>query len=302
MVYFPIIRKSDPVSKGPVLKRLILLWLATFILSVSLMIYQRMSGPTYPVRFNVEVGGEVIKGKLPRSGDIHEDMEIALTVPSEQVKADLVWQRFPIKDGWTRVPFVREDGQLKAYLPKQGMAGKIEYRVELSNGSAMVAVPADEAAVARFKGTVPTLVLLVHVLCMILGMFFSNAAGFDALSGSRQLKMLSRYAFGFLLVGGMILGPIVQKYAFDAYWTGWPLGTDWTDNKLAVGALAWLITMLATRNSTPENKAGRWVAIIATVVTIVVYSIPHSIHGSTLDYESGKHIQVMLEALTSVFA
>lgn len=282
------------------MKRLILLWLATFIVSIGLMFYQRMTGPTYPVRFNIEVGGEKIKGKLARSGDINHDMELAVNVPNENVKADLVWQRYPIKDGWTRVPFTLEDGQLKAYVPKQGMAGKIEYSVEFSHGGETVVVPPEEAAVARFKGTVPTPILLVHVFCMILGTLLSNAAGFDAVSGARQLKMLSRYAFGFLLVGGMILGPIVQKYAFDAYWTGWPLGTDWTDNKLAAGALAWLIAMLVTWKSTPENKAGRWVVVLATLVTIVVYSIPHSIHGSTLDYETGEHIQVMMNSFISL--
>ena len=260
-----------------------------------------MSGPTYPVRYNVEVGGETLKGKFLRSGDIHEDLELAINTTNENVQADLVWQRFPIKDGWTRVAFIRDGGQLKAYLPKQGMAGKIEYRVEINNGSDKVVIPPEEAAVARFKGTVPNLVLVVHVICMILGMFFSNAAGFDALTGSHQLKILSRLSFGFLLVGGTILGPIVQKYAFDAYWTGWPLGTDWTDNKLAVGALVWLIAMIATWKSTPENKAGRWLTVLAMVVIFVVYGIPHSIHGSTLDYESGEHIQVMVQGLNSVF-
>ena len=283
------------------MKRLFLLRFATFIITVSFLVYQKMSGPTYPVRYKVEVGGETLKGKFSRSGDIHDDLELAITTANENVKADLVWQRYPIKDGWTRVAFVRQDGQLKAYLPKQGMAGKIEYRVEITNGGETVVVPPEEAAVARFKGTVPNLILVVHVICMILGMFFSNAAGFDALTGAHQLKMLSRFSFGFLLVGGTILGPIVQKYAFDAYWTGWPLGDDWTDNKLAVGALVWLIAMIASWKSTPENKAGRWITVVAMIVIFVVYGIPHSIHGSTLDYETGEHIQVMVRSLNSMF-
>ncbi len=282
------------------MKRLFLLWFATFIVTVAFLVYQKMSGPTYPVRYNVEVGGEVLKGKFSRSGDINEDLELAIATANEDLRADLVWQRYPIKDGWTRVPFVREDGLLKAWLPKQGMAGKIEYRVEIFNGGDTVVIPQDEAAVARFKGTVPNLILVVHVLCMILGMFFSNAAGFDALSGSYQLKTLSRLAFGFLLLGGTILGPIVQKYAFDAYWTGWPLGGDWTDNKLAIGALVWLIAMIATSRSNSENKAGRWITVLAMLVIFVVYGIPHSIHGSTLDYESGEHIQVMMINIQSL--
>ncbi len=131
-------------------------------------------------------------------------------------------------------------------------------------------------------------------------MLFSNAAGFDALTGSHNLKIISRFAFGFLMLGGMILGPVVQKYAFDAYWTGWPFGSDWTDNKLAIGALVWAIAMWRTWKSDSSNKAGRWEAVFAMLVIFVVYSIPHSIHGSTLDYETGEHIQVMMRTIESV--
>ncbi len=50
-----------------------------------------------------------------------------------------------------------------------------------------------------------------------------------------------------LVLGGFLLGPIVQKYAFGAFWTGWPFGEDLTDNKTAVAVLAWLprVTLLA---------------------------------------------------------
>ena len=43
--------------------------------------------------------------------------------------------------------------------------------------------------------------------------------------------------FATLGLGGMILGPIVQKYAFGAYWTGIPFGHDLTDAKNLVDAL-----------------------------------------------------------------
>ena len=283
------------------MKRLILLWVFTVVISGATMIYQKMTGPTYPVRFNIELDGESIKGKLPRSGDINEDMKVVITVPDETVSAVMVWRRFPTKDDWTHTPLVLEKGQLVSYLPRQGMAGKVEYSVEFSKGEQTITIPHEESAVARFKGTVPDVILIVHVICMIMGMLFSNAAGFDALTGSHHLKTFSRFAFGFLMLGGMMLGPVVQKYAFDAYWTGWPFGSDWTDNKLAIGALVWAIAMWRTWKSDSDNKAGRWEVVFAMLVIFVVYSIPHSIHGSTLDYETGEHIQVMLGTLNSMF-
>ncbi|MDZ7744022.1 MAG: hypothetical protein U5Q03_20390 [Bacteroidota bacterium] len=78
----------------------------------------------------------------------------------------------------------------------------------------------------------------------------------------------------------MILGPIVQKYAFDVYWAGWPFGHDLTDNKTLVSFIFWLIAVFVLRKN-PENRT--W-PIIASVVLIAIYLIPHSVLGSELDY------------------
>jgi hypothetical protein len=82
----------------------------------------------------------------------------------------------------------------------------------------------------------------------------------------------------------MILGPVVQKYAFDAYWTGWPFGTDLTDNKIAVAILSWIAAAVALKKSTNPK---RWI-LAASLITLVVFLIPHSLLGSELDYSKMK--------------
>jgi hypothetical protein len=84
----------------------------------------------------------------------------------------------------------------------------------------------------------------------------------------------------------MILGPVVQKYAFGAFWTGFPWGYDLTDNKTLIMWLAWLAAC-AFIGRRPRRREGspRVAVVLATVVMIVVYLIPHSLRGSELDYE-----------------
>ena len=84
----------------------------------------------------------------------------------------------------------------------------------------------------------------------------------------------------FLTIGGMILGPIVQKYAFDAYWTGWPFGNDLTDNKSLLAFIFWLVA-LGYQIWSREKKI---LAVVAAVVLLAVYMIPHSVLGSEIDY------------------
>ena len=83
----------------------------------------------------------------------------------------------------------------------------------------------------------------------------------------------------------MILGPIVQKYAFGVYWAGFPFDYDLTDNKLLIGVLGWIFAVAATWNT--ERK---WPTVIAAIILFAVYSIPHSMQGSEFDYEKGKVI------------
>ena len=83
----------------------------------------------------------------------------------------------------------------------------------------------------------------------------------------------------------------MQKYAFGAFWTGWPLGEDLTDNKLAVAVLAWLFAVLDLRRRVSDPRRGRLLALAAAVVVSLIFAIPHSMHGSTLDYETMQQIQ-----------
>lgn len=153
------------------------------------------------------------------------------------------------------------------------MAGKLEYRVTLTRGAETVSFP-EQPAITRFKGDVPMWVLIPHVPCMFFGMLFAMRAPFAAVGGDTRRWGFTTTAL--LLVGGFVLGPIVQKYAFDAYWTGVPFGYDLTDNKTLIAGVAWILAALRLRGGRQAKAA----VVIATIVTMVVFAIPHSMWGS----------------------
>jgi hypothetical protein len=73
-----------------------------------------------------------------------------------------------------------------------------------------------------------------------------------------------------------VLGPIVQKLAFGAYWTGIPWGYDLTDNKMLIAGVAWILAAVQLRG----GRQARVAVVVATIVTMVVFAIPHSVWGS----------------------
>ena len=90
-----------------------------------------------------------------------------------------------------------------------------------------------------------------------------------------------------MTIGGMVLGPIVQKYAFGEYWTGFPWGGDWTDNKMLVMWLSWVFAC-AVIGFRPKRREliPRAAVLIGALVMSAVYLIPHSMGGSELDYSA----------------
>jgi len=255
--------------------------------------YQRMTGPTYPVRFKGDLGGVSVKAKLLRTQTIGHDLPVTVRLQGAgDVTGVVTWRRFPTREAWQEIPLVRDGDRLVAALPAQARtASKIEYSVRLDGGGQSLRVPAQEAAIARFKGEIPLAVLLVHILVMFLGMAWSLRTGFEALRRGPDLPRLAVTTLVILAIGGMILGPLLQKYAFGVFWAGWPLGEDLTDNKLAVAVLAWALAVWRLR----RGANGRWWAVGATVVTFAIFMIPHSLHGSTLNYESGEQIHASAE-------
>ena len=260
------------------LRRPLSLWTIAFLLTLASAVYQRVTGPSYPARGSVRLAGAEIGFRLPRTqGD--GDAVVSVAAPAG-VQGSVSWKRFRSGDGWTTLPMERQGQLLAASLPHQPPAGKLAYRVVLTSGTERVAL-GGQAVVLRFKGEVPRAVLVVHIFCMFFGMLLSTRAGLEFFRPAPRYLTLILPTIGLLTVGGLLLGPIVQKHAFGAYWTGWPFGTDLTDNKTLVAWLGWVAAWLRIRRN---PAAGAW-ALIAAAVTLIVFGIPHSMFGSELKYD-----------------
>ena len=258
----------------------ILFWLLAFIITAASAVYQRMTGPTYPVSGKAALADGEVHFKLPRSAEITSDCEVSIEVPKTEVGGRLLYRRFKTDDPWTEAAMTRQEKKLVGYLPRQPMAGKLAYKVVLNDGGRDISLKGDEPIVIRFKGRVPTALLLAHVLVIFAAMLFSTRAGIAALDRRADPQRLAVWTAVLFFVGGFILGPLMQKFAFDAWWTGFPLGKDLTDSKTLFAMLAWVVALIAGRGG---RKNRGWV-LAASVVTLIVFLIPHSLLGSELQY------------------
>lgn len=268
-----------------------ILWVLALLLMAATVIYQRRTGPTHPLRGTVTVRGKAIAYKLIRSEETVRDARVAL--PDPGVPATLVWRRFPLQEAWTRQAMAREtkDGraEVAGYLPRQLAAGKLEYTVEVGEPGAVQRIPALDPIMLRYKGPVSTPLLIAHLSLMFMAVLAGLRAGLGALFGAQAPRRLLWATLGCMTVGGLVLGPFVQKAAFGHYWTGFPWGYDLTDNKTLLMWGVWVLAALIA-GPKPRSREGwaRAAVLVATLAMAVVYLIPHSLRGSQLDYSKVK--------------
>jgi hypothetical protein len=257
-----------------------LLWAAATVITLAAAIYQKATGPTYPVRGKAYVAGSAVNFELMRSADSDGDAVMQIAVANAGVTGEVRWKRYKSFDPWMTQPLARSGGNLSVVIPRQPPAGKVEYRVFLIDHNGYRTALTMQPVVIRFKGHVPLFILLPHIFCMFFSMLVGTRCGLEAAAKGNQARGQAIVATVLLVLGGIILGPIVQKYAFGAFWTGWPFGHDLTDNKTAVALLFWIIALWQDLR---HNRGRAWY-MVAAVMQLIVYSFPHSMLGSEIDY------------------
>jgi hypothetical protein len=259
-------------------------WVLAILIAAGSIYYQRVTGPTKPRRVSFEIGDEVYAAKLERSHGGDEDCSFKLDVPDEEVTGTVRYRRYPTDEPWQEKTLKRKGGKLVVLLPHQPPAGKLEYIVRLARDG-RTTTGAESSTVIRFKGAVPDAFLAPHIALLILATLLATLAGIKAAVRAPRNFAWAIAAFCCLVGGGLIFGPIIQKYAFGDFWTGVPLGWDLTDNKVAIGFLVWLAALVANI----RKRRPIWI-VVAAAVWLAINLIPHSAMGSELDPATGEVI------------
>lgn len=255
----------------------------TIILTLIAIIYQRRTGPTYPKHFEIAVAEGSKTIMLLRSFGGEGDAPVLIKKDNSIKGGTIHFKRYPTNDPWEKHELLVTNSGFEFKLPHQPPAGKIQYYIELETEKGKQKLgDENDPIIIRFKGDVPTLVLAPHIFCMFISMLLSTLAGFEAFFKTKSVMKIALYTNITLITGGMILGPIVQKYAFGVYWAGFPFGYDLTDNKLLISVIFWILGF-----GLFYFKKIHSAIIVASIVLILMYAIPHSKMGSQFNYHKG---------------
>lgn len=261
--------------------RSVLLWAIALVLTLAIAGFQRRTGPTKPLKNSETINGSEISYSLLRSFESFKKAPVEINDPSGKFSGILEYKRLRVNEGWTRVVMTRRGEKLVSTLPGQPAAGKLEYRISLEYQGSRTLLNGDASVVIRFKGHVPRPLLLIHIVFMLAGILLGIRTGLEALHSEGKHVKLLVLTLIVTAVGGLFLGPWIQKLAFGDWWTGFPLGRDLTDSKTMFIVLVWTLAFLF-------GKKRRWMPVASASLMIAIYLIPHSLFGSELNYETGQ--------------
>lgn len=284
-----------------------LFWSVAILITISAVIYQRKTGPTYNKKIEVIANGNSYELSLIRSIEIGSSAAVQLNIADENIKATLYYKPLHSQDQYYSIDFSYKEKTIDSYimnkvfgineekgwyavLPDQPMAGKLQYYFKIEDGEGVQNYFKENPIVVRFKGTVPGKILAPHILFMFVAMMLGNLAGLMAIFKHPKYKYYTNITLITLFIGGLILGPWVQLYAFGELWAGVPFAWDLTDNKTLLAFAFWLLAFFANR-----KKERPLYTVLAAVVMLAIYSIPHSMYGSELDPETGEIIQAWIQ-------
>lgn len=261
-------------------------WMLALLITLSAAIYQRMTGPTYPKKISLSDGSQNYSLKLLRGAESTGDLKLEFPLPDSTIVAFMEYRRYPTAESWQKDSLLRQGDLLTGQLPMQPQAGKVEYKLTFYKAGKALTASEPMHVVVRFKGAVPNNILIPHVVAIFLAMLLANFTALMALARRNSARTYTFITLGLLAIGGMLFGPLVQLHAFGELWTGVPFGWDLTDNKTLIAFIFWIIA--AYKNYKKVNFRS---IIIAAIVTLLIFSIPHSMFGSELNHETGTIIQ-----------
>jgi len=263
-----------------------ILWSLAILITIFAAVYQRMTGPTYPKRIKITVNNSVHELKLVRTLSLAEKSELRLDLSNSNITAKLFFKQYRSDGDYQSTMFIYRDDQKHpgffAEVPQQPVAGKLQYYIEITDLNGTQTYLKDTPVVIRFKGDVPAFVLIPHILLMFIAMLFSTLAGLMAIIKYPAYKKYGLWTLILFIAGGMVLGPVVQYFAFHDFWTGIPFGWDLTDNKTLIALIFWILAIVMNRK---RDKPAY--TILAAIILLLVFSIPHSLFGSEFNYSTG---------------
>jgi len=261
-------------------------FLLSLLITIFILLFQRITGPTYPRKFIINDNQVKLKTILIRSANNNKKAQIVINGTINNISAKLFYKKYKFEKNYNSVNFSKINNKLIAYLEPLPAGGKYEYYILVNNHNSGITYKSPKTII-RFKNPVPTSFILLHIIFIFSGFFMSSLTFIESITKKNSINSILKkvkYSIILFFIGGLIFGPIIQKYAFNVWWSGFPFNIDLTDNKMLILQIFWTYFYYKAKKTNNLKYI-----IYGFILIVLVFLVPHSILGSEYDFKEGKH-------------
>ena len=252
------------------MKKQIILYLGTFLITFLAVYIKNLNSDYYPVTSSFGIDGNKISYRLDKIHYGNEPFKVILITDLKKIEGRLIWKQ---DENIYEEVMRYDDRTIFAYIPVQQPLKKIDYQVILNYNYKVYDIPPDGAFITlEFFGGIPIVVKWLHYLLLISGIFFSIRIGLENFDENRKSKKFSVVVLSIFIIYGIMINPLKNSYKLGVINKSVPEITALFDLQAVLFLSIWIAGVLLIFNK-KFSSAGTIIASILTLTNFILFPI-----------------------------
>jgi hypothetical protein len=247
------------------LKKQIILYLATALITFLVLYIKNLSSPYYPVTSTFGIEENKISYRLDKIHYGEEFYQVKLLTELKGIEGIVT-----IKQGTeiSEVSMNYYDKFLQANLTSPGPVTKLDYQIRLKYNDKEYVIPRDNSYITiEFYGKIPLLLIWLHYILLFSGLFLSIRIGLDYFDGNILSKKLSVIAISVFILYGLMINPLKNSYRLGLINKTIPTIIELFDLQAVLFLFVWILMLPLIFHKRTSKPA----AIAVSIITLIIF-------------------------------
>jgi hypothetical protein len=261
------------------MKKNIILWTGTLILTFLAGYLHNAAGPDYPVSGTIGIEGKMITFKFDKIYRGNDNYNVFIRSDINDIKAFMHWKDISTttntllvlknlnKSTWNREVMSDSGSLIIGKIPKHNPGSKVTYRVELNYGGKQYFLPEDKPASVMFLGKVNSSVMNIFYFVLFGGLILAVRTGLETFNDKPRIGMYTIFTLIFFFLYAICVVPLIRTYELNALNHFVPSVTSLLTYQSVSFLILWIIGLILIFNF----KRNKIIPLVISSLTLLIY-------------------------------
>jgi hypothetical protein len=266
------------------MKKNIILWVGTLIITFLAGYLHNAAGPYYPVSGTIGIEGKMITFKFDKIFRGNDSYNVFIRSDVKDVKAFMLWKDIPsttnnglplnsqITSAWSREVMSDSGSLITGGISKHNPGSKVTYRIELNYGGKQYFLPEDKPVTIMFLGKVNPSVMNIFYFVLFGGLILAVRTGLETFNDKPRIGMYTIFTLIFFFLYTVCVVPLKRTYELNALNHFVPPVNSLLTYQSVSLLFLWIIGLILIFNF----KNNKIIPLVISSLTLIIYIFIHS--------------------------